>query len=105
MPAEKNQMIMLCRSMRDSRAEWFHTFASVRGNGLSTYGPTGLVDKHKPEARACGHHNAVLSDSSFVFDGKRRAPVNHKSWLFERINGSDGLSSPWSGRRGVTAAR
>ncbi len=35
------------------------------GDGLSTCGPTGLIVKRKPEARACGHHNAVLSDSSF----------------------------------------
>jgi hypothetical protein len=34
MPAEKNQMIMPCRSMRDSRAEWFHTFASFRPIGF-----------------------------------------------------------------------
>jgi hypothetical protein len=73
MLAEKKQMIMPCRSMRDSRAEWFHTFASVR---LSTYGPTGLVVKRKPEACARGHYNAVFSDSSFVLDGKRQAPVN-----------------------------
>lgn len=69
--SRKKQMIMPCRSMRDSRAEWFHTFGSVR---LSTYGPTGLVVKRKPAARAYGHHNAVLSDSSFVLDGMRQAP-------------------------------
>jgi hypothetical protein len=39
-----------------------------------------------------------------VWDGKRPAPVNYKSWLFERINGSHSLTSLWSGRRGVTAA-
>jgi hypothetical protein len=35
------------------------------GNGLSTYGPTGVIVKRKPEARACGQHNAVSSNSSF----------------------------------------
>jgi hypothetical protein len=35
------------------------------GNGLSIYGLTGLIVKRKPEGRACAHHNAVSSDSSF----------------------------------------
>jgi hypothetical protein len=35
----KDQMIMLCSSMRDSRAEWFHTFASVRTMGFRPTAP------------------------------------------------------------------
>ena len=34
------------------------------GNGLSTYGPTGLIVKRKPEARLVGI-TISLSDSSF----------------------------------------
>jgi len=35
----KDQMIMLYSSMRDSRAEWFHTFASVRTMGFRPTAP------------------------------------------------------------------
>jgi hypothetical protein len=45
--------------------------------------------------------NASVSHNSrgTVLEGKRQAPVHHKSWLFERINGSDRLSSLGGGGR------